>query len=40
MRMATEPGVVISAPQQEAVMLEQVIVVATAGHQIPRSFSV
>ena len=40
MSMATEQGVLTSAPQREAVTLEQAIVVATAELHIPRSFSV
>jgi hypothetical protein len=39
MSMATEQRVLTSAPQREAVTLEQAIVVATAGLHIPRSFS-
>jgi hypothetical protein len=40
MSMATAQGVLTSAPQREAVALEEAIVVATAGLHIPRSFSV
>jgi hypothetical protein len=40
MSMATEQGVFTSAPQREAVTLEQAIVVATAELHIPRSLSV
>ena len=40
MSMATEQGGLTSAPQREAVTLEQAMVMATVGLHLPRNFSV
>jgi hypothetical protein len=40
MSMATAQGVCTSAPQREAVALEEAIMVVTAGLHLSRSFSV